>query len=1425
MANNNISKMEQKYNEYVSNMGQNFKDKFRIFSVYNQSIGNYMRFRTKITEGLYNEAAEELTNAAMKLAAVVEWSEKYLIYNYYDKKIKSEPNSTQISDWEKKREFKKNNGSLMTTHELFNLIRQDFQQEINDSNIIIDKLDDARVRNNLINGYKHNGDQPDSSSYIQTLNELYVFIKGLIDKNCELKSITDTFSDSWEEFFVSCDYFQTNGNHHYILLTDCIDDENIIKNIFRIRWDMVLDLSYSGNNRLDLYDQYIALENISSVNKKYLCDFKNTDNLLISPKTYWIKINGRENAEKNSEKILDDRNLAAYYIRNQFEYLIKSFAREYTGEIELIVLGCSEFSQSARRILQIIGDEFLNKSSLTVHLLDCGNNEIVNAIRSNNSIDESVCKFYKLTAEEAARQIEINICEYNKISEDKIKIPNGNINFDNYQTMKSVMDIVYIGIEQNVSADEKKAHGLAYLKGEIPASWDIINDSGYVIPYRNELNIRDEIIHNIQDGSRNVLQIRYEAGLGGTTFLRKLAFLLHDNYPTVLINRYVEKELVSFLLEIYKISKTGIVILADSNTIELSEVNKLQNELLQDSQFTFVIVYVSRNEIQTDYDPHNEAGRRLARFDFEQCENLKDNLLPFIDTSTRCKENLLKCLGRIKNDPRGEDSIPFVLSMYAFDQEFQGIKPYVKHTMQGLDKDDREILLVLALADYVNYGVSEQYFRSIYGQPKSKLMTYSTYKLAPLIKIFCDSSGKKKSFRIKYSLFSKPILEELSGNDKFSFTLISDRIIEMIDNSRCNIYAEPDEEILKLLNRLFIDREGEQGDDDTINGRGKYSPVITKLIDENREINSNQYDDSENIVVKIFKELMKVYPEQPHFAGHLARFYFYTLKNYDEGFEIIENAIISAKELDSYPMGSLYHINAMGYSAKIQNNYISQIREVIRHSKKVNDKNDDLFEVINYINNINNDFAEAGKCFDNARTEETNHFVSNIAQCDLILKILGCYSEIKRWCADCQLDNPISESNRLQLSDQLDNLIDDSEMALTIEKGEYHSTHEKELDRVKEDRELSLANDETTEKICNQIIQEGKSDMVYVARRKLARIKNNKASQDIDSPEAQSIFGDIVSMMEANFESDPSNNANFRIWFNALRKIQMKDPSEELNVVFEKLEYWTSLEQTSVDAYYYKYIVKFILAFEDGTLNISSEVQDDLNNLLSDLTNMSKNISKKTIPVDWLSAYGKGLRRLVSSEDLNKLDKQNALLTLNMFTGVLPSKEKFNNRSAYIKLGKQKVYFNPQSINDRINASNENQYVDFGLGFSYDGLRAYHDSIEIHKGAISSEREELKPGGKVRVKVIKKHNDFIITQILPGNLGRCDIHIQEYAKIGYSTDPKNGQELEVILDHTTILNSGEKVWRIKVPNSDASNDKRKFNQPFENLLKDIKLEN
>lgn len=203
--------------------------------------------------------------------------------------------------------------------------------------------------------------------------------------------------------------------------------------------------------------------------------------------------------------------------------------------------------------------------------------------------------------------------------------------------------------------------------------------------------------------------------------------------------------------------------------------------------------------------------------------------------------------------------------------------------------------------------------------------------------------------------------------------------------------------------------------------------------------------------------------------------------------------------------------------------------------------------------------------------------------------------------------------------------------------------------------------------------------------------------------------------------------------------------------------------------FYYKFITKFILAYEDDTINTSQKARKELVDSITELRKQATNIANRNTPFIWFSAYGKGLHRLIKNDDFNKMGTIDKKRTLEILKGTLPRKDDFSSRSAHIAYKGLSIHFNPQSIANRISAASENKYVHFAIGFAYDGLRAYHDSIELMKDSTSiAAPVKIEKGAVVIVTFRERRGAYIRTTLLQDSSVRADLKEQNFIANGYS---------------------------------------------------------
>ena len=190
---------------------------------------------------------------------------------------------------------------------------------------------------------------------------------------------------------------------------------------------------------------------------------------------------------------------------------------------------------------------------------------------------------------------------------------------------------------------------------------------------------------------------------------------------------------------------------------------------------------------------------------------------------------------------------------------------------------------------------------------------------------------------------------------------------------------------------------------------------------------------------------------------------------------------------------------------------------------------------------------------------------------------------------------------------------------------------------------------------------------------------------------------------------------------------------------------WIENRKAPVEAYMYRYIVRFLRYFETNSLS-SAEAKNSLEQMMNEVKSRASSVIYKTNIIFWISNIGYGLRRLLDNRDFNELIGKDKIETLEVFEGRLPNIESFGDNKAYITIDSAyKVYFTPYKVKGRFSQNNAGSFVEFGMGFSYDGLRSYHDSIK--KVAPKSLPRNHYTTEKVYMTVVK-HNKFWVEGLI-----------------------------------------------------------------------------
>lgn len=1292
----------------------NYRDKKAIINQFNKSVREYKRFSEVYSGGDEELASSKLRDAGTDLYMCCEWALKNYLYRKYDSQLVAHEISSRS------REDKVNKLSTKTANikYLLNELEDIGVPPIETIGIDSQKIiGNAKVVNN---GPKHDKTIPDPSLYKSTLEEVRKIIRYYVDENAELELIDDSlYGDGKAWYEILEDTSEFNSAYSYVLITRRIESVTV-KGLFSLKWDLVIDMDPDSDISGLAYN-YTKVTGITP--RVRTLDFINSrKKFSFSHMPYWIMANGTSDIP---DSVVDPKKWGTAHGK-YLTSLLEEFHKEYSNPVKAFVYPVKN-EQNLRKIVETFNDVYDSGDEIDFYVLS--------ADGEHSSIDDENFKISALSIEEFAE----DLGKYNQDSKFtsgiiKRELPSENskrvLLDENFVTeLKDSFDTVFIDIDQEDELDSERCSRISFYKGIRVISWYGLREHFDVI-LPEQKKIEDKITQDMKDRGRLLRKVYYVPGIGGTTLMRRLAWEFRERYPTLILNR-LNEQTGKNLQKIYDLTHCPILIFADNNFIEFDELKNLQIELNR-MGFAFVICYFQRklkgirdeNE-GSAYTIVHDFGNRETR----QMQTKLQELLDDGDAKETFDEHVKECVG--------SDRLPFVLSMYAFDKDFKGLKPYITNFLEKMNDQSKKILFALSLADYGNVSINAQYFMDLFNDESvDEFLLEESPGINELVRVE-DISGKS-TIKIRYHLFGEEILKQMSnGRDatEISFLNLIDNILGFIEDSRNNRF-NINQDTLYLLRSLFITRKADVNAEKPV-----FSSLIMKLRDEHQTSFVEGYDSSNDSIVRIFNKLVEVYPEEPHFTAHLARFYFYIDKNYVKGFNNIDSAIALSETETGHVDPLLYHMKAMGYSSRITHIYI---KDLLR-----NFRNDPQYDTSELKGRVQEDAEGAFKYFKMVRDSNIG-VAGHVSEINLCIQIANLAQNL--------LDEEenfneylVSDNGKwaMQYIDRAETLWDECKQLAS------DSAYE-DLDGIEERLHSLTASIEESIDIWKEYITNAGNKNCTQARRILARSYLKAANQVASLETKKDLYAKIVQLMECNIAEESQHVENIRIWFDSIKRIEVENQDQLIQDAVIKLNRWTNLTD-SVDAHYYRFILKFIQAIDGSTL-----AEGELPKLLRELKQKAASKYNRTVIHHWLSKNSKGINALVT----NNRNRRNAIPEEEMAEMLFSligrvSNNYVNDSHAYINWHGVEIYFNPSATKGEISKVNIGQRIRFGLGFSYDGPRAYNGSIKLlGKDEFVEIKREIESGIVVKCEVTKNVEYYVQVRLI-GFSEIGSIHVQE----------------------------------------------------------------
>lgn len=1316
------------YKAFVSSTKNvNFENCEAIINKYESSINSFKSFKEyHVAEDEYL-ASDYLRDAGTSIYQCCEWALKnYLNRKYQEDVERSEMSSSMANQLRRELEGRPTLNYLLEKFEQYS--SPSYKEYDIKTRYILKNAD------SINNDSKHKGKVPDPAVCLRIISEVRKIIYYFVDEKAELSIIDDSeYGDGYQWYEITehtndfADWFT------YILV--CGNSEGVaVDNLFSIQWDMVID--FDPSSEMDgLYRQYVNTTEIQpKIRTLDLIDSKRKFKLSAIP--YWIMANGMSDIPDSIES--DSEKWRARYGRN-FDNLVEEFHKSYSKPAKVFI-----YNVIQERTLERIVDDFndIYEAGKDIELFVIEPKDFYNRIEHDNfkRIDMPFSLFCSQLSESShasspQKPGEIHLPTY---SGTKQKIEPSFI-----AELSDSFEIVYAGIENTID-DEELLDAKYFYRGDHPISWFGVSNN-FDIARDVQNNLLSNLEKNLKAKAKALQVIRYEPGVGGTTMLRRLAWELCGKYPTLIMNSYSPEETCHSIQKLYDITHLPALIFVDSNTVEFEEAKSLQSDLKK-LGFSFVICYFQRKNA---YHKRQQATNIIGPLNRQEALNMTANLQEYVNSPS-----ILDSLMDICNSGDSIDRTPFILSMYAFSDEFRGTKPYIERYLRVVNKPIRKILFALALVDFGNVALPIEFFRNKYeGSNIVAFYNEILRDIKELIRI--ENAGEHENIKIRYHQFGQEILRQMSfgpGVQGISFTNLIEDILEFIEDSRNKRIGYFNYEV-DVMRSLFITRTA-----DIDSERPYFSTLIEKLRDESHTVVSGSYDETTDAIERIFNKLVEVYPEEPHFAAHLARYYFYIERNYEKGFKFINKAIDLSDTTGEKTDPLLLHMKAMGYSSIITNSLIREINIAF--------ENNETTVIKEKIEEIEENAEEAFTLFEEVRK-------SNIGVAGHISDIMLCIS-IARMAR-----NLIEETNYMNFvsSEEGEWAVKYIDRATVLwDECKALSDDPNSSDMMKIENYLRSVTEglQTSINLWEDYLTNSKGQNKIRARRVLAQAYNKKLKQSADKDDQEKIKR-IVELMEKNMIEDPDNPANIRYWFEAIMRLDVDDPDELIRDAISKLNRWVFLTD-SIESHFYRFILKFLQALQG-----SSRAEEDLRGLLRELKAKAANEYNRTSIRYWLTNDGQGIASLMPNSQFWRENDSNeeSFAILKQITGRI-SNYYVHEGHAYINWRGIDVFFNPSATKGEINKSNINQRVKFGMGFSYDGPRAFNNSIHLLSvDEDDVQKIQLKPGIVIKCEVIKQLRFFVRVRIIGAEEEKGSIHIDEL-KAPFSNESR--PELGSVID-------------------------------------------
>jgi hypothetical protein len=764
-------------------------------------------------------------------------------------------------------------------------------------------------------------------------------------------------------------------------------------------------------------------------------------------------------------------------------------------------------------------------------------------------------------------------------------------------------------------------------------------------------------VHELLEARGNyTVELQHTPGSGGSTAALRCAWDLRRDFPVGVLRKY-SRTTADRIDQLFRLSQRPVLLVAEANVLPQAQREDLFREVAR-RNVRCVILYV----VRSFEDPTSGENDRFKLND--PMENVEAeafcNAFSSRTNSTRRQRALEELTTSSELRPY---RTAFFYGLITYEETFERIDHYVSSYLLPLSVRIRRVMRFVALITrFTQIGVSLAFVKTLLGlEPDSQIE----------LPVALGDSGSRlavirgQSVRLLHPIIAEEVLrQELGGYDQWTHGL-KDLSLDLISDVRSHL--GPDSvEGLHLFATLFIRRDFWTPG---VRVRRNFSELLLKIPSP-----AGQH--------QVLKTLTEVCPSEPHFWNHLGRHHIYEMK---QDFAAAEGYLQKAVELD--PFDQIHH-HALGMVRRFW--IRSQIAEVLR--AEVQPTADELLAAISpLLDSAAAEFAAAR----GLAPEDDHGYITHI---QLIVEVL---EGLIRLAGDENLQH--LSLKRTPLGKWVRN-------GLVAAEDLLRQVQHLRQQRVPSKFELRCVNGLAAlyghfEALVSSLEQLAGNVEDPDVRRALATAYYSRSGRSW----AKMSEGDLrrtQEMMADNLRSDPTNERDIRSWFQSARRL----PEFSYIDAIDRLEGWATTSG-SVDAFYYLYILHF-LRWQAGAERDDQALQSNMELC------RQRSIGRRGLSYEWFAkwptwcplAHVSELGERKKDQDQEFFENTEPLARVR---GTIDSIK--GPQAGQVRLGPRTLaFFLPGT---KFSESRHlNAVVEFYVGFSYDGLRAWVPEFVTEKG-------------------------------------------------------------------------------------------------------------